>query len=139
MEGLIGLAATLFGQQNALTVDVATVAIGRRSWWSSSHGDALARRDRPFRLGSVIAAVCLGLLLDPHLYAQDCVLVLILVALVLTRPTSAAGAARRRGFACAPQGPPSWLPAPLLLDLSAIDTYWVQGISLKPLHLSPSR
>jgi hypothetical protein len=133
MEGLIGLAATVFGQQNALTVDVATAAaaavlVAFFAWTMRSHW-----RDRPLRLGSVIAAVCLGLLLDPHLYAQDCVLVVVLVALVLTRPTSTAGAAR---------GPDSLraqaallLAGALLLDLSAIDTYWVQGFSLKPLHV----
>jgi hypothetical protein len=135
MEGLIGLAATVFGQQNALAVDTATVAmaailVGFFAWAMRSHW-----RDRPLRLGYVLAAVCLGLLLDPHLYAQDCVLVVVLVALVL-------GRTRAGSTPCAPTRPDSLraqaaviLGGAVLLDLSAIDTYWIQGLVVKPLHV----
>jgi Glycosyltransferase family 87 len=135
MEGLIGLAATLFGQQNALAVDIATVAMAVAlvaffAWAMHSHW-----RDRPLRLGYVIAAVCLGLLLDPHLYAQDCVLVLVLVALVLARWPTGESRAGRRGPESLRAQAAILLAGAALLDLSAIDTYWVQGLVLKPLHL----
>ncbi|HEX4579459.1 MAG TPA: glycosyltransferase family 87 protein [Candidatus Dormibacteraeota bacterium] len=137
MEGLIGLAATLFGQQNALAVDAATallaaILVGFYAWAMRTHW-----RDRPMRLGHVLAAVCLGLLLDPHLYAQDCALVIVLVALVLGRAQTEP-MPRRRGD----PGPDSiraqaaiLLAGAVLLDLSAIDTYWVQGLVFKPLHI----
>jgi hypothetical protein len=135
MEGLIGLAATVFGQQNALAVDTATVAVaallvGFFAWAMRSHW-----RDRPLRLGYVIAAVCLGLLLDPHLYAQDCVLVVVLVALVLGRTPvrTTPGATPRRVSLRAQVA--VLLGGAVLLDLSAIDTYWTQGLVPKPLHL----
>jgi hypothetical protein len=137
MEGLIGLAATLFGQQNALAVDAATallaaVLVGFYAWAMRTHW-----RDRRLRLGHVLAAVCLGLLLDPHLYAQDCALVLVLVALVLSRPQIQPMPRQRDD-----PGPDSLraqalilLAGAVLLDLSAIDTYWVQGLVFKPLHI----
>lgn len=130
MEGLIGLAATIFGQQNALAVDVATAAAAAllvafyaramRSHW----------RDRPLGLGYVLAAVCLGLLLDPHLYAQDCALALVLVALALQhwRGSDAEPASVRAQAAIL-------LAGAVLVDLPAIDTYWLQGVVFEPLHL----
>jgi hypothetical protein len=135
MEGLIGVAATVFGQQNALAVDTATVAmaavlVGFYAWAMRSHW-----LDRPLPLGYVLAAVCLGLLLDPHLYAQDCLLVVVLVALVAgrtraaTAPWSAPGRESVRAQAAILFG------GAVLLDLAAIDTYSVQGLALKPLHL----
>ena len=135
MEGLIGLAATVFGQQNALTVDLATAVmaallVGFFAWAMRSHWG-----DRPLRLGYVLAAVCLGLLLDPHLYAQDCVLVVVLVALVLGRARAAPPPGGVRGPDSLRAQAAILLGGAVLLDLSAIDTYWVQGLALKPLHL----
>jgi hypothetical protein len=137
MEGLIGLAATLFGQQNALAVDAATallaaLLVGFYAWAMRTHW-----RDRPMRLGHVLAAVCLGLLLDPHLYAQDCALVIVLVALVLSRAQTEP-MPRRRGEPGADSiraQAAILLAGAVLLDLSAIDTYWVQGLVFKPLHI----
>ena len=124
MEGILGLAAALVGQTHAVVVDVLTGVIAaalvayfvwatHRSW-----------RTRPMPLGVALAAVCLGLLLDPHLYAQDCVLILVLCAVTLTRI-------------------PSWstpsiavlLGGALLLDVSCVDTYSIQGYATPPLHL----
>lgn len=124
MEGLIGLAATIFGQKNALAVDIATATaaaflVAFLVWAMRSHW-----RDRPLPLRYALAAVCLGLLLDPHLYAQDCVLVIVLVAFVLSRRLDSLPAQAAVLFA-----------GGVLLNLSAIDTYWVQGVTLKPLHV----
>jgi hypothetical protein len=125
MEGLIGLAATLFGQQNALAVDIATATaavllVAFFAWAMRTHW-----HDRPLPLRYALAAVSLGLLLDPHLYAQDCVLVVVLVALVLTG----------RLASLPPQAATVLLAGAVLLDLSAIDTSSTQGLALPPLHI----
>ncbi|MGH7721892.1 MAG: glycosyltransferase 87 family protein [Candidatus Dormibacteria bacterium] len=134
MEGLIGLAAAVFGQQDPLAVDVATGAaaaalVGFFAWAMRGRW-----RDRPLPLRHGLAAVCLGLLLDPHLYAQDCMLILVLVALVLA---ALPRGPRARGTPINPLRVDATvlLAGLALLDLSAIDTLWLQTPILKPLHL----
>jgi Glycosyltransferase family 87 len=137
MEGLIGLAAAVFGQQHAFLVDAATacaaiVLVAFLVW-------AMRGRwgDRPLALRHALATVCLGLLLDPHLYAQDCVLILVLVALVFERIPPE----RTAGSRAAPPGPflriqaGTLLAGAVLMDLSAIDTLGVNPGFLKPIHL----
>jgi hypothetical protein len=123
MEGLIGLPATIVGQQNAIAVDLITVAIAAamlaifiiatRSHWS----------DRPLGLRYAIAAIALGLLLDPHLYAQDCVLIAVVIALLLPAArTLRAQAATVIGVVA-------------VMDLSALDTLSVEYAFLRPPHM----
>jgi hypothetical protein len=137
MEGLIGLAAAVLGQRNALAVDVATglasmllvafFAWAMRGRWG----------DRPLALRYGLAAACVGLLLDPHLYAQDCVLILVLVALVFARiPPERAGGSRAtvRGPSLRIEAS-ALLAGAVLMDLSAIDTLGINGGVVWPLHL----
>jgi hypothetical protein len=123
MEGLIGLPATIVGQQNALAVDLITAAIAAalvvffifatRPHWS----------DRPLHPRYAIAAIALGLLLDPHLYAQDCVLIAVVIALLLPAArTLRAQAAIVIGVVA-------------VMDLSALDTLSVEYALLRPPHL----
>jgi hypothetical protein len=123
MEGLIGLAATLAGQQHAVAVDTLTLAgsaavatffvLATRTRWAAERGGV--------REG--VAAVCCGLLLDPHLYAQDCVLLVVAAALVLQAVRGATVQfAVLAGCAA-------------LMDLAALDTLWTPGMPLWPLHL----
>jgi len=121
MEGLIGLAATFAGQAHPLAVDVLTgvMAAGLLAYFVwATRSRWLAR---PLPLQVALAALCLGLLLDPHLYAQDCVLIVVLVAVTLSRTRISA--------------PTVLLAGAALMDLSAIDTYWIQGVFVTPLHL----
>lgn len=121
MEGLIGLAATFAGQAHPLAVDVLTgvMAAGLLAYFVwATRSRWLAR---PLPLQVALAALCLGLLLDPHLYAQDCVLIVVLVAVTLSRTRISAPSVLLGGAA--------------LMDLSAIDTYWIQGVFVTPLHL----
>jgi Glycosyltransferase family 87 len=121
MEGLLGLAAAVVGQQHPAAVDVVTVALavlvtavllaGMRHHWG--------RETLPLRLG--VAALCTGLLLDPHLYAQDCLVLVLPAALVLWH--------RNRTATTVLVG------VCVLMDLSAIDTLWSQGLFPLPLHL----
>lgn len=123
MEGLLGLAATIAGQQHALLVDVLTIA-------ASSTLLALfviATRTR-LRRGTLtardgMAAICLALLLDPHLYAQDCVLLIVALALAL-REARTPGAHLALILACT-----------AVMDLTALDTLWTSGVPLWPPHL----
>ena len=124
MEGVIGLAATLVGQTHAVAVDVLTglIAAGLVAYFVwTTHRFWLTR---PLPLRVALAALCLGLLLDPHLYAQDCVLLLVLGAVVLTRIRAAPTAVLA-----------VLLGAALVMDLSAVDTYSIQGYPVPPLHL----
>ncbi|HYL72380.1 MAG TPA: glycosyltransferase family 87 protein, partial [Candidatus Dormibacteraeota bacterium] len=137
MEGLIGLAAALAGQANAVAVDllagamalvlIAVLAFAMRGW---------LRNPCP-PLDICLGAVSLGLLLDPHLYAQDCVLLLVLVALVLRGTRQMRVRARRwvMGGSEVQLDTAVLIAGALLLDLSAIDTLWIQGLFLRPLHL----
>jgi hypothetical protein len=132
MEGLLGLAAALVGQQHPLAVDVLTLllavglvallAVGMHRHWTGLR--------LPLRLS--IAAVLTGLLLDPHLYAQDCVLLVIPAAMLLWH--------LRDELRRMPQSPPSMsllvlLVCGFVMNFSAIDTLWSQGLFVAPLHL----
>jgi Glycosyltransferase family 87 len=137
MEGLIGLAATLAGQVHALAVDILTgvMAIGLLAYfiWTTR----LSWLVRPLPLQVALAALCLGLLLDPHLYAQDCVLLVVLVAVVLAHMRAAGPrfAAIAGGIWSLRTQALVLLAGALLMDLSAIDTYSIQGAPIAPLHL----
>ena len=123
MEGVIGLAATLVGQTHAVAVDVLTAVIAAALVvyfvWATRH----VWLSRPLPLRVALAALCLGLLLDPHLYAQDCVLLLVLCAVALPRVRAAATASA------------VLLGIAVVMDFSAIDTYSIQGYPVPPLHL----
>jgi Glycosyltransferase family 87 len=123
MEGLIGLPATVVGQQNAIAVDLIAAAlaagliaffvVATRSQWL----------ERPRHARYAVAAVSLGLLLDPHLYAQDCVLIAVIIALLLPAARSLrAQAAVVIGVVA-------------VMDLSALDTLSVEYGFLRPPHL----
>jgi hypothetical protein len=137
MEGLIGLAAVVLGQRNALAVDVATgcasiVLVAFFAWAMRGRW-----RNRSLALRYGLAAACLGLLLDPHLYAQDCILILVLVALVFARippeRTGGSGAAAARPSLRIEAS--ALLAGAVLMDLSAIDTLGINDGVLRPLHL----
>jgi hypothetical protein len=121
MEGLIGLAATFAGQAHPLAVDVLTGVMAAALLAYFVWATRTQWLARPLPLRVALAALCLGLLLDPHLYAQDCVLITVLVAVTLTGTRISAPLVLLAGAA--------------LMDLSAIDTYWVQGLFITPLHL----
>ena len=132
MEGLIGLAAAIVGQQNPFAVDaitglLAAMLVGVFAWSMRRHW-----LDRPIALRYTLAAAGLAFLLDPHLYAQDCVLLLVLVALAFSRMppsrVSESGSSLRAQAAVL-------LAVGVMMDLSAIDTYWAQGLFFRPLHL----
>jgi Glycosyltransferase family 87 len=123
MEGLIGLAATIAGQQHAVAVDALTLAsslallaffllAGRARWIAGS---------TTVREG--MAAVCVALLLDPHLYAQDCVLIIVLMAMALRRVRTPSARVAVILACCA------------AMDLAALDTLWTPGMPLWPPHL----
>ncbi len=131
MEGLIGLGAALFGQRHAVAVDAftAVMSLALLAYLGWALRDLLRTR-RPLSLPSALALVCAGMLLDPHLYGQDCLLAVVLVALLLASPLPrGAGAWPHREEAAVLVG------AALLLDLAAIDTLWIQGSFPAPLHL----
>lgn len=127
MEGLIGLAATLAGQVHALVVDVLTgiaaIALLAYFTWTTRASWLV----RPLPLQAPLAALCVGLLLDPHLYAQDCVLLLVLLAVTLARMRGPLWSLRTQALVL--------LAGALLMDLSAIDTYSIQSAPIPPLHL----
>ena len=123
MEGLLGLAATIAGQQHPLLVDaltaatsVALVGFFAIATWPRLRRGELSRADG-------VAAVCLGLVLDPHLYAQDCVLLLVALALVLRNARDP----RTRLWLV--------LGCAAVMDLTALDTLWTSGMPLFPPHL----
>jgi hypothetical protein len=132
MEGLIGLAAAIVGQQHPFAVDAITALlvvmfVGVFAWGMRGHW-----LDQPLALRYVLAAVGLAFLLNPHLYAQDCVLLLVFVALAFSRMhsprVSESGGSLRAQAAVL-------LAVGVMMDLSAIDTYWAQGLFFRPLHL----
>ncbi|HKR98624.1 MAG TPA: glycosyltransferase family 87 protein, partial [Candidatus Dormibacteraeota bacterium] len=123
MEGLLGVAATVAGQQHPVAVDVLTgvlsvllVAVFVVAAWPR------LRRGAP-SIGDGIAALCLGLVLDPHLYAQDCVLLIVALPLLLR------GGIRVRSQAALILGLTG------VVDLTALDTLWSPGTPLFPPHL----
>jgi hypothetical protein len=123
MEGLIGLAATIAGQQHPVIVDALTIAaslalvafflVATRSRWRSG---TLTARDG-------MAAICLALLLDPHLYSQDCVLIVVLLVLALREAHTAAAQAAVIVTGAA------------VMDLAALDTLWTSGMPFWPPHV----
>jgi hypothetical protein len=137
MEGLLGGAAALVGQQHPILVDVLAGIAGAALVAFFCY--AMRRRwtPRPLPLRFALAAVCLGLLLDPHLYAQDCVLLIVLTALALGRlqwlrvriGMALGGRSRTELLAVLIVGTAA------LMDLSAVDTLWSQGLFPLPLHL----
>ena len=108
MEGINGAVAGYLGQSRPLLDDVVTGAldvllagtvIRLLGWQRVRHPNPTA----------AAALILTALLLDPHLYAQDLVLVVLLAPLL-------AGAVSRRAEAL--------IGAVLLLDLAALDTEW---------------
>ncbi|MFN2581119.1 MAG: glycosyltransferase family 87 protein [Candidatus Dormibacteria bacterium] len=137
MEGLLGLGATLAGQANALATDIvsavlALALIGYFAW--TTQRDWLCK---PIPLNVVLAALCTGLLLDPHLYAQDCVLLLLLAAVTLERLQWTRFRAGLALYAVSDEtaAVAVLLVTALLMDLAAVDTYSLQGYPVPPLHL----
>jgi hypothetical protein len=137
MEGLIGLAATIVGQSRPLAVDLLTavMAIALIAYFVWATRPFWLRRPTPPVV--VLAALSLGLLLDPHLYAQDCILVLVPVAVILRRIGSFGA---RAGLVIRGMRPETaevalLIAAAVLMDLSAIDTFSIQGFAIPPLHL----
>jgi hypothetical protein len=131
-EGLIGLAAAMVGQQHPITVDAITgllalLFVGVFAWGMRGHW-----LDQPIALRYTLAATGLAFLLNPHLYAQDCILLLVFAALVFTRMPSL-GVSERGGSLRAQAA--VLLAVGVMLDLSAIDTYWAEGLFFRPLHL----
>jgi hypothetical protein len=123
MEGFIGLPATIVGQQNAIAVDLITGAIAAALVAFFVVATRPHLLERPLHPRYAIAAVALGLLLDPHLYAQDCVLIAVILALLLpaTRSPRAQVAAV--------------ITVVAVMDLSALDTLSVEYAFLRPPHL----
>jgi hypothetical protein len=132
MEGLIGLAAAIVGQQHPFAVDaitglLAVIFVGVFAWGMRGHW-----LDQPIALRYTLAAAGLAFLLDPHLYAQDCILLLVFVALAFSRmPASRVSG---RGSSLRAQAA-VLLAVGMMLDFSAIDTYWAEGLFFRPLHL----
>ncbi|MBV8301956.1 MAG: DUF2029 domain-containing protein [Candidatus Dormibacteraeota bacterium] len=123
MEGLLGVAAAIVGQQHTVAVDVLTLVLSLLVvavlvW--TMHGRWTVR---PADLQVVVAAMLAALLLDPHLYAQDCILLLLPVGVLLAPRVSDHHAVRLLLACC------------VLLDLATIDTLWSQGMFPAPLHL----
>ena len=119
MEGLLGLAAAIVGQNHPVAVDILTLVLaagvaGVLVWSMRGHWG----RPLPLRLG--VAALLVGLLLDPHLYAQDCLLLVVPAALVAWRLQLGAG---------------WWFAVAAVMNLAAIDTLWSQQLFPLPLHL----
>ncbi|MBV9099476.1 MAG: DUF2029 domain-containing protein [Candidatus Dormibacteraeota bacterium] len=137
MEGLIGLAAAIAGQDHPVLVDALAAAVALLLIGVLAFAMRGQLRNACPPLDICLGAMALGLLLDPHLYAQDCVLLLLLVALTLYRLQSM----RMRGYRLLLGVDSVVLDAAVLLigavllDLSAIDTLWIQGLFLRPLHL----
>jgi len=132
MEGLIGLAAAMVGQQQPFAVDaitglLAVIWVGVFAWGMRGHW-----LDHPIALRHTLAAAGLAFLLNPHLYAQDCILLMVFAALAFTRMpsprVSGCGSSLRTQATVL-------LAVGVLLDLSAIDTYWSEGLFFRPLHL----
>jgi hypothetical protein len=123
MEGLIGLPATIVGQQNAIAVDLITAAIAAALVAFFVVATRRHLLERPLHTRYAVAAVALGLLLDPHLYAQDCVLIAVVIALLLPAARS------RRAQAGAV------IAVVAVMDLSALDTLSVEYGFLRPPHL----
>jgi hypothetical protein len=132
MEGLIGLAAAIVGQQHPFAVDaiaglLAVIFVGVFAWGMRGHW-----LDQPIALRYAFAAAGLAFLLNPHLYAQDCILLMVFVALAFSRmpsPRVSEGGSSLRAQAAV------LLVVGVMMDLSAIDTYWAQGLFFSPLHL----
>jgi hypothetical protein len=84
MEGINGLLAGYFGQQNVAVVDgliaVGVALVVARFAWVAVHS-RISLRDAGGRW-VVIAGIAAALLTDLHLYPQDCVLVLIALPLL---------------------------------------------------------
>ncbi|HVC77143.1 MAG TPA: glycosyltransferase family 87 protein [Candidatus Micrarchaeaceae archaeon] len=123
MENLLGLFATVVGQEHVTLVDVLTVAssIALVVYF-------LAATGRRWRRGEVtefdgIAAVAVALLIDPHLYAQDCLLLVLMLAVGLRSIRSESDQAMLI-VACVG-----------LMDLAVLDTVWTTGMPLRPPHL----
>ena len=123
MENLLGLFATVVGQEHVTLVDVLTVAssIALVVYF-------LAATGRRWRRGEVtafdgIAAVALALLLDPHLYAQDCLFMVLMLSVGLRTIRRESDQAM---LIVAFVG---------LMDLAVLDTVWTSGMPLRPPHL----
>ena len=123
MENLLGLFATVVGQEHATLVDVLTVAssIALVVYF-------LAATRRRWRRGEVtefdgIAAVALALLIDPHLYAQDCLFMVLMLSVAL-RTIQRESDQAMLIVACVG-----------LMDLAVLDTVWTTGMPLRPPHL----
>ena len=123
MENLLGLFATVAGQNHPAVVDGLTIAASlvlvvyflaaTEQRWRSGRATAL----------DGIAAIALALLLDPHLYAQDCVLIVLMLALAL-RGVRRESTQAILVVACVG-----------LMDLAMLDTVWTSGMPLRPPHL----
>ncbi|HXC75611.1 MAG TPA: glycosyltransferase 87 family protein [Candidatus Acidoferrum sp.] len=123
MENLLGLFSTVVGQEHVTLVDVLTVlsSIALVVYF-------LAATGRRWRRGEVteldaIAAVALALLIDPHLYAQDCLLIVLMLAVGLRTIRRESDQAMLI-VACVG-----------LMDLAVLDTVWTSGMPLRPPHL----
>jgi Glycosyltransferase family 87 len=123
MEGLLGLAATIAGQDHAALVDALTIVVSLAlvSFFLFAMRGRLHSGNPTARGG--MAAVCLALVLDPHLYSQDCVLIMLVLALALREARSASSQAALIVATTA------------VMDLAALDTLWTSGMPLRPPHL----
>ena len=137
MEGLLGLAATFAGQSHAVAVDIVALVMAVASIAYVAVATSRSWTARPLPLGVALAVLCTGLLLDPHLYAQDCVLLLIAAAMILVRLRTLGAAARLAlyGISSSTAEAVVLLGTALVMDLAAFDTYSIQGYPVPPLHL----
>jgi Glycosyltransferase family 87 len=85
MEGLNGLAATIFGQAHTAATNQLTIVLGILVVAAV----VITRPAQRVSTTGAVVAVCAGLLLNPNLFGQDCVLGLLLYPIVAPRLRSA--------------------------------------------------
>lgn len=85
MEGLNGLAATVFGQDHVIATNLLTLVLGVLVLAAV----VVTRPTQRVSTTSAVVAICAALLLNPNLFGQDCVLGLLLYPIVAPRLRSA--------------------------------------------------